>query len=158
MDAPYSVRTAHDCWHLISERDLRTAYHVGAHAHLRSGFNLLFYGFGSKLKLLDEFGKSMLSAYPLVTVEGYSPTTTVRNVHCPFVVVSCRVVSRVSPPTLTSFPVADYRATQLLTMITQSVLGVVQPMPAEPMDHCRVLQTMFHSQVPTSPHPHRLSR
>jgi hypothetical protein len=63
----------------------------------------------------------------------------------------CRVVSRLTARCRLS-------CHQLLTMITQSVLGVVQPMPAEPMDHCRVLQTMFHSQVPTSPHPHRLSR
>ncbi|ELR13629.1 origin recognition complex2, putative [Acanthamoeba castellanii str. Neff] len=97
----------------LLHKELKKSFPKWMH-QIQSGFNLLFYGFGSKLKLLDEFGKSMLSAYPLVTVEGYSPTTTVRN---------------------------------LLTMITQSVLGVVQPMPAEPMDHCRVLQTMFHSQA-----------
>jgi hypothetical protein len=97
----------------------------------------------------------MLSAYPLVTVEGYSPTTTVRNVRCSFV-VSCRAARLTANPYFV--PRCQFLCNQLLTMITQSVLGVVQPMPAEPMDHCRVLQTMFHSQVPTSPPSSAFSR
>lgn len=47
---------------------------------LRNGFNLVLYGFGSKYNLLQEFAKSTLSAFPVLTIEGYTPTTTIRNV------------------------------------------------------------------------------
>jgi hypothetical protein len=114
----------------------------------RSGFNLLFYGFGSKLSLLTEFGQTMLSAYPLMTVEGYSPTTTVRNVRMTYVYQRCPFACLCAPSQHDSLPTVRRAApVQLLVMITQSVLGVTHSMPAEPMDHCRALQALFLNEA-----------
>jgi hypothetical protein len=41
--------------------------------YLRRGFNLLFYGFGSKKSLLTEFARHWLSDGPILVVNGYNP-------------------------------------------------------------------------------------
>lgn len=40
---------------------------------LRSGFNILFYGYGSKKELLDEFSEVYLRDQPLIVINGFYP-------------------------------------------------------------------------------------
>jgi origin recognition complex subunit 2 len=47
---------------------------------LGQGFNLCFYGFGSKRKLLTAFVEAHLSAHPLIVVNGFFPRTSVKAV------------------------------------------------------------------------------
>ncbi|KAF9116275.1 Origin recognition complex subunit 2 [Mortierella sp. AM989] len=47
---------------------------------LMSGFNLLIYGYGSKRLLLTEFATSILTDAPLIIVNGYFPTLTVKEI------------------------------------------------------------------------------
>jgi origin recognition complex subunit 2 len=46
--------------------------------YLRRGFNLLFYGFGSKKQLLTEFARSWLSDGPIVIVNGYNSQLNIK--------------------------------------------------------------------------------
>ncbi|KAI9009676.1 origin recognition complex subunit 2-domain-containing protein [Gaertneriomyces semiglobifer] len=47
---------------------------------LKSGFNLLFYGYGSKLSLLDKFAETILTDAPGITVRGFFPSISIRKV------------------------------------------------------------------------------
>ncbi|RKP09126.1 origin recognition complex, subunit 2 [Thamnocephalis sphaerospora] len=47
---------------------------------LRSGFSLLFYGFGSKRELLLQFARTMLVDSPLVVVNGFSPIVSPKEI------------------------------------------------------------------------------
>ncbi|KAF8933177.1 Origin recognition complex subunit 2 [Dissophora ornata] len=47
---------------------------------LMSGFNLLIYGYGSKRALLTKFATSILTDAPLIIVNGYFPTLTVKEI------------------------------------------------------------------------------
>ncbi|KAG9292994.1 hypothetical protein G9A89_016356 [Geosiphon pyriformis] len=47
---------------------------------LISGFNLLFYGFGSKRKLLENFARNILTDHPLLIVNGYFPSINLRTI------------------------------------------------------------------------------
>lgn len=47
---------------------------------LLSHYNLLFYGYGSKRKLLTKFAQSYLTDGPLVVVNGYFPSITIRDI------------------------------------------------------------------------------
>ncbi|KAG0371179.1 origin recognition complex subunit 2-domain-containing protein [Gamsiella multidivaricata] len=47
---------------------------------LMSGFNLLIYGYGSKRALLTKFATTVLTDAPLILVNGYFPTLTVREI------------------------------------------------------------------------------
>ncbi|KAF9081381.1 Origin recognition complex subunit 2 [Mortierella sp. AD031] len=47
---------------------------------LVSGFNLLIYGYGSKRQLLTQFATSMLTDAPLIIVNGYFPTVTIKEI------------------------------------------------------------------------------
>ncbi|KAJ3300625.1 Origin recognition complex subunit 2 [Borealophlyctis nickersoniae] len=47
---------------------------------LSCGFNLLFYGYGSKRELLTNFATTMLADSPLLIVNGYHPTATIKDV------------------------------------------------------------------------------
>jgi len=47
---------------------------------LRFGFNLCFYGFGSKIDLLLKFARTCLKDGPVVHVKGFLPLTTIRQV------------------------------------------------------------------------------
>lgn len=45
-----------------------------------SGFNLLFYGYGSKRQLLTQFATTMLTDAPLIIINGYFPTVTIKEI------------------------------------------------------------------------------
>ncbi|KAK9719752.1 Origin recognition complex subunit 2 [Basidiobolus ranarum] len=47
---------------------------------LKSGFNILFYGFGSKRKLLNKFAQSYLTDGALLVVNGYFPTISIKEI------------------------------------------------------------------------------
>lgn len=47
---------------------------------LVSGFNLLIYGYGSKRQLLTQFATTMLTDAPLIIVNGYFPTITIKEI------------------------------------------------------------------------------
>ncbi|RUP44628.1 origin recognition complex subunit 2-domain-containing protein [Jimgerdemannia flammicorona] len=47
---------------------------------LASGFNLLFYGYGSKRNLLTRFATSNLTDAPLLVVNGYFPSITIKDI------------------------------------------------------------------------------
>ncbi|KAF8981209.1 Origin recognition complex subunit 2 [Entomortierella lignicola] len=47
---------------------------------LMSGFNLLIYGYGSKRSLLTKFATSILTDAPLIIVNGYFPTLTIKEI------------------------------------------------------------------------------
>lgn len=46
---------------------------------LREGFTLCLYGYGSKRSLLDRFTQQYCTNYPLLTVNGYHPAITIRE-------------------------------------------------------------------------------
>lgn len=47
---------------------------------LTSGFNLLFYGYGSKRNLLTRFARTHLTDGPLLVVNGYFPSITIKEI------------------------------------------------------------------------------
>ena len=47
---------------------------------LSHGFNLLFYGYGSKKTLLEDFCQSFFAGQPVVKVNGFFPNLNIRNV------------------------------------------------------------------------------
>ncbi|TPX37440.1 hypothetical protein SmJEL517_g00749 [Synchytrium microbalum] len=47
---------------------------------LSSGFNLLFYGYGSKRELLTRFAQRYCSRHPILVVNGYFPSTTIKDI------------------------------------------------------------------------------
>ncbi|OQS00874.1 origin recognition complex subunit [Thraustotheca clavata] len=49
-------------------------------SQLFAGFNLLFTGFGSKIKLLQEFGKLISADEPILHVHGYVPSVSMRYI------------------------------------------------------------------------------
>jgi hypothetical protein len=48
------------------------------------GFNLLFYGIGSKKSLLEDFAQQMFTDGPTIIVQGYFPNLNIQNVHIVF--------------------------------------------------------------------------
>ncbi|XKL65067.1 hypothetical protein PGB90_005153 [Kerria lacca] len=54
--------------------------------YLREGFNLLMYGLGSKINLLNSFHSKMLSNYRTVTLYGYFPSLNMKEVLNSFVI------------------------------------------------------------------------
>jgi hypothetical protein len=62
---------------------LRTAHalmYSEWHRRLLAGFNMLFYGFGSKMSLLREFALSECTLGPIVEINGYVATTRLGKV------------------------------------------------------------------------------
>lgn len=47
---------------------------------LHSGFNLVFYGYGSKRNLLNEFAQSSLTDGPLIVVNGFFPSISIKDI------------------------------------------------------------------------------
>ncbi|KAF7722437.1 Origin recognition complex subunit 2 [Apophysomyces ossiformis] len=47
---------------------------------MHAGFNLLFYGFGSKRRLLNSFVQTMLTDGPVVVINGFFPTITIKDI------------------------------------------------------------------------------
>ncbi|KAK4520568.1 Serine/threonine-protein phosphatase [Mucor velutinosus] len=47
---------------------------------LHSGFNLVFYGYGSKRNLLNEFAQSALTDGPLIVVNGFFPSISIKDI------------------------------------------------------------------------------
>ncbi|KAI8385612.1 origin recognition complex subunit 2-domain-containing protein [Blakeslea trispora] len=47
---------------------------------LHSGFNLVFYGYGSKRTLLNEFAQKVLTDGPLVVVNGFFPSISIKDI------------------------------------------------------------------------------
>ncbi|KAI8099715.1 origin recognition complex subunit 2-domain-containing protein [Halteromyces radiatus] len=47
---------------------------------LQSGFNLVFYGYGSKRKLINKFAMEVLNDGPLIVVNGFFPTITIKDI------------------------------------------------------------------------------
>ncbi|KAI8059077.1 origin recognition complex subunit 2-domain-containing protein [Gilbertella persicaria] len=47
---------------------------------LCSGFNLVFYGYGSKRSLLNEFAQTALTDGPLIVVNGFFPSITIKDI------------------------------------------------------------------------------
>ncbi|KAI8388542.1 origin recognition complex subunit 2-domain-containing protein [Radiomyces spectabilis] len=47
---------------------------------LHSDFNLLFYGYGSKRNLLNEFARNVLTDGPIIVVNGFFPTITMKDI------------------------------------------------------------------------------
>ncbi|KAJ1978552.1 Origin recognition complex subunit 2 [Dimargaris xerosporica] len=68
----------------VAERRMLAARHERYfyqwYFELQSGFNLLFYGFGSKRLLLTQFAQELLSDAPVLVVNGYFPTLTLRHI------------------------------------------------------------------------------
>jgi origin recognition complex subunit 2 len=72
-DAPPSTRWS-------GNHDARTAFRRYAH-ELGQGFNLVFYGFGSKRAVLNDFAsKELAHRGHVVVVNGYHPNTTLKDV------------------------------------------------------------------------------
>ncbi|KAJ1910015.1 Origin recognition complex subunit 2 [Tieghemiomyces parasiticus] len=68
----------------VSERAMLARLHE-QHFHqwyfeLRAGFSILFYGFGSKRRLLTRFATEYLNDGPVVVINGYFPTLTIRHI------------------------------------------------------------------------------
>ncbi|KAJ1979063.1 Origin recognition complex subunit 2 [Dimargaris verticillata] len=69
--------------HVTERRMLATRherYFYQWYFELQAGFNLLFYGFGSKRHLLTQFAQELLSDAPVLVVNGYFPTLTLRHI------------------------------------------------------------------------------
>ena len=49
-------------------------------AELNAGFNILLYGFGSKRELLQDFAKTHLNDAPVVVINGFFPTITLKDI------------------------------------------------------------------------------
>ncbi|EDV19549.1 uncharacterized protein TRIADDRAFT_61999 [Trichoplax adhaerens] len=49
-------------------------------SELWEGFNLLFYGLGSKRTLLEQFRAVLLQSYPHLVVNGYFPNMSIKNI------------------------------------------------------------------------------
>ncbi|KAL9539789.1 hypothetical protein PS6_011051 [Mucor atramentarius] len=47
---------------------------------LHSGFNLVFYGYGSKRNLLNEFAQTALTDGPLIVVNGFFPSISIKDI------------------------------------------------------------------------------
>jgi hypothetical protein len=47
---------------------------------IREGFNLCFHGYGSKRELLNKFAEQYCTDYPLITVNGYHPALTIKDI------------------------------------------------------------------------------
>ncbi|RCI00503.1 Origin recognition complex subunit 2 [Rhizopus azygosporus] len=47
---------------------------------LHSGFNLIFYGYGSKRNLLNEFAQTALTNGPLVVINGFFPSISIKDI------------------------------------------------------------------------------
>ncbi|KAI9280036.1 origin recognition complex subunit 2-domain-containing protein, partial [Sporodiniella umbellata] len=47
---------------------------------LQSGFNLVFYGYGSKRNLLNEFAQSALKDGPLIVINGFFPAISIKDI------------------------------------------------------------------------------
>lgn len=47
---------------------------------LHSGFNLVFYGYGSKRNLLNEFAQTSLTDGPLIVVNGFFPSISIKDI------------------------------------------------------------------------------
>ncbi|KAG9310963.1 origin recognition complex subunit 2-domain-containing protein, partial [Chiua virens] len=80
--AAYDARTvvAQPRTRWFGPHDARTAYRRYAH-ELDQGFNLVFYGFGSKRVVLNDFASQELARRgSVVIVNGYHPNTTLKDV------------------------------------------------------------------------------
>jgi hypothetical protein len=62
--------------------DLRK-YFADWYFEMQYGFNLLFYGYGSKKKLLNEFASSYFKGKPLLTVNGFFPSVNLKSIMMP---------------------------------------------------------------------------
>lgn len=47
---------------------------------LQSGFNLIFYGYGSKRQLINKFAMEVMKDGPLIVVNGFFPTITIKDI------------------------------------------------------------------------------
>lgn len=47
---------------------------------LNAGFNLLFYGYGSKRRLLNKFAQEILTDGPLLVINGFFPSITIKDI------------------------------------------------------------------------------
>lgn len=47
---------------------------------LQSGFNLVFYGYGSKRNLLNEFAQTALTDGPMIVVNGFFPSISIKDI------------------------------------------------------------------------------
>ncbi|KAI8886990.1 ORC2-domain-containing protein [Backusella circina FSU 941] len=47
---------------------------------LQSGFNVVFYGYGSKRNLLNHFSRDVLTDGPLIVVNGYFPSISIKDI------------------------------------------------------------------------------
>jgi origin recognition complex subunit 2 len=47
---------------------------------LHAGFNLVFYGYGSKRNLLNDFAQSSLTDGPMIVVNGFFPSITIKDI------------------------------------------------------------------------------
>jgi origin recognition complex subunit 2 len=47
---------------------------------LQSGFNIVFYGYGSKRNLLNDFSRDVLTDGPLIVVNGYFPSISIKDI------------------------------------------------------------------------------
>ncbi|CAO3590168.1 unnamed protein product [Absidia cylindrospora] len=47
---------------------------------LRSGFNLVFYGYGSKRQLINKFAMQVMTDGPLIVVNGFFPSITIKDI------------------------------------------------------------------------------
>jgi len=69
--------------HETEKEGLRNSYkalYSQWYAELMSGFNILFYGFGSKKEFMLNFAKNKLKDYPVISVNGYIPATTIKMI------------------------------------------------------------------------------
>jgi origin recognition complex subunit 2 len=67
-----------------AECDILNDFYVGMYSQwlfeLMNGYNLLFYGYGSKKDFIDKFVQEELNDYPVLIVNGYVPTITIKEI------------------------------------------------------------------------------
>nr|CDS32743.1 origin recognition complex subunit 2 [Hymenolepis microstoma] len=130
-------------------------------AHLESGFNVILYGVGSKIRILQKFQTDYLKGYDSLSIAGYSSSMSIRKILNTIVEevlglekIPLNATTRLN--TITEFYSRDSAAEtplyllincidgpNLRSAITQSVLGRLALVP-----HIRLLATMDNPNLP----------
>ncbi|CAG8709828.1 9636_t:CDS:1, partial [Dentiscutata erythropus] len=63
-----------------SLKELYKSQYSQWHIELKTGFNLLFYGYGSKKKLLEEFSEAYLKDRPLLVINGFLSKLKIKEI------------------------------------------------------------------------------
>eukprot|EP00455_Lapot_gusevi_P009418 TRINITY_DN14212_c0_g1_i2.p1 TRINITY_DN14212_c0_g1~~TRINITY_DN14212_c0_g1_i2.p1 ORF type:complete len:377 (-),score=76.03 TRINITY_DN14212_c0_g1_i2:18-1124(-) len=103
---------------------------------IRAGFNLLFYGLGSKKMLLQRFAEEWLSDAPLVIINGYFNKLTIKQI----VTSISQALPRGSASTTSAFSLSSSSAASSISPDVLSELNTIQAkLAASPDRHIYVL-------------------